>query len=186
MGKISVTNSWWNMIGPTLISEIYRFSGKLLLANCNAVAAQRRERRGQTRVTLLHVGRSERRLQMGQELGIVVRRIALSTYSGCCPRPFIVDFIFLYIRINHLTHYRRHVYRTTRKRPSSKSDACIAPSSAHHQVSTGRGGAGNLIRSPSRGVDPDVKSGGERGRSARDQSLDRVGHRLDHRPVYRN
>jgi len=44
-----------------------------------------------------------------------------------------------------------------------------------HQVSTGRGGAGNLIRSPSRGVDPDVKVGAERGRSARDQSLERVG-----------
>jgi len=42
------------------------------------------------------------------------------------------------------------------------------------QVSTGRGGAGNLIRSPSRGVDPDVQVGAERGRSARDQSLDRV------------
>jgi len=43
-------------------------------------------------------------------------------------------------------------------------------------VSTGRGGAGNLIRSPSRGVDPDVQVGAERGRSARDQSLDRVIH----------
>lgn len=43
-------------------------------------------------------------------------------------------------------------------------------------VSTGRGGAGNLIRSPSRGVDPDVSAGGERGRSVRDQSLDRVIH----------
>jgi hypothetical protein len=42
------------------------------------------------------------------------------------------------------------------------------------QVSTGRGGAGNLIRSPSRGVDPDVQVGAERGRSVRDQSLDRV------------
>lgn len=42
------------------------------------------------------------------------------------------------------------------------------------QVSTGRGGAGNLIRSPSRGVDPEVQVGAERGRSARDQSLDRV------------
>ena len=43
------------------------------------------------------------------------------------------------------------------------------------QVSTGRGGAGNLIRSPSRGVDPEVQPGLERGRETkRDQSIDRV------------
>lgn len=42
-------------------------------------------------------------------------------------------------------------------------------------VSTGRGGAGNLIRSPSRGVDPDVQPGMERGRETkRDQSVDRI------------
>jgi len=51
--------------------------------------------------------------------------------------------------------------------------------SADLQVSTGRGGAGNLIRSPSRGVDPDVQPGAERGRSARDQSLERVSHDSD-------
>jgi hypothetical protein len=32
------------------------------------------------------------------------------------------------------------------------------------QVSTGRGGAGNIIRSPSQGVDPDSVPGVERGR----------------------
>jgi hypothetical protein len=44
------------------------------------------------------------------------------------------------------------------------------------QVSTGRGGAGNLIRSPSRGVDPEVTAGVERGRefTPRDTSGDRV------------
>lgn len=42
-------------------------------------------------------------------------------------------------------------------------------------VSTGRGGAGNLIRSPSRGVDADTAPGQERGREfARDHSIDRV------------
>ncbi|GFZ47877.1 hypothetical protein JCM24511_05624 [Saitozyma sp. JCM 24511] len=45
-------------------------------------------------------------------------------------------------------------------------------------VSTGRGGAGNLIRSPSRGVDPEVTAGVERGRefTPRDTSGDRVTH----------
>jgi hypothetical protein len=43
-------------------------------------------------------------------------------------------------------------------------------------VSTGRGGAGNLIRSPSRGIDPETAAPGqERGREfARDHSIDRV------------
>ncbi|ORY24010.1 hypothetical protein BCR39DRAFT_472749 [Naematelia encephala] len=43
-------------------------------------------------------------------------------------------------------------------------------------VSTGRGGAGNLIRSPSRGVDPETTPGIELGREVRDGSHDRVTH----------
>ncbi|ORX33996.1 hypothetical protein BD324DRAFT_189002 [Kockovaella imperatae] len=44
-------------------------------------------------------------------------------------------------------------------------------------VSTGRGGAGNLLRSPSRGVDPEVRVGDERGREVRrDMSVERVIH----------
>jgi len=45
-------------------------------------------------------------------------------------------------------------------------------------VSTGRGGAGNLIRSPSRGIDPEATGLSERGREIqnRDASIDRVIH----------
>ncbi|KAK4686517.1 hypothetical protein P7C73_g3603, partial [Tremellales sp. Uapishka_1] len=45
-------------------------------------------------------------------------------------------------------------------------------------ISTGRGGAGNLVRSPSRGIDPEVIPGAERGReiTPRGVSADRVTH----------
>lgn len=43
-------------------------------------------------------------------------------------------------------------------------------------VSTGRGGVGNLVRSPSRGVDPEAQHGVERGRELRDPSIDRMIH----------
>lgn len=42
------------------------------------------------------------------------------------------------------------------------------------RISTGRGGAGNLVRSLSRGPDPDVIPGAERGRELRDPSVERV------------
>ena len=42
------------------------------------------------------------------------------------------------------------------------------------RISTGRGGAGNLVRSVSRGPDPDVIPGAERGRELRDPSVERV------------
>lgn len=42
------------------------------------------------------------------------------------------------------------------------------------RISTGRGGAGNLVRSLSTGPDPDIIPGGERGRELRDPSLERV------------
>ena len=42
------------------------------------------------------------------------------------------------------------------------------------RISTGRGGAGNLVRTLSKGPDPDVIPGAERGRELRDPSMERV------------